>query len=131
MHLDIEVLRSIFEDNKFSEGFVPRDCPNTPDDCFGQAFGTVLDPFIATGFWQSNDPEMVALYNGMYAEPEFSLISEHIVEALNSVVYKELTEQDCEEDYFKESKGDKRRGLANKKPHTKGTGKKIRGNVEA
>ena len=53
----------------------------------------------------------------MYDEPVFGPISEHIVDELNFVVYKNLTEADCKDDYYKEGKGDKRRkrrGLADK-----------------
>ena len=49
MHLDIEWLRSIFQLNQFHNDYVPRNCPTNKDDCFGQAFGIVLDPYAVSG----------------------------------------------------------------------------------
>jgi hypothetical protein len=59
MHLDIEWLRSIFQLNQFHNDYVPRNCPTNKDDCFGQAFGSVLDPY--RNIWTENQKDTIML----------------------------------------------------------------------
>lgn len=116
MHLDIEWLRSIFQHNRFPNDYVPRNCPTNKDDCFGQAFGRVLDPFKALNFWTETQ---IGYYDAMYPEPEFSLISEHVAQELNFAVYKNLTVNDCIPYYVENSVPKTRKPTTSKtgKPH--------------
>jgi hypothetical protein len=116
MHLDIEWLRLFFQHNRFPNDYVPRNCPTNKDDCFGQAFVRVLDPFIALNFWTETQK---GYYNAMQPEPEFSLISEHIAQELNFAVYKNLTVNDCIPYYVENSVPKTRKPTSSKtgKPH--------------
>jgi hypothetical protein len=114
MHLDIKWLRSIFQHNRFPNDYVPRNCSTNKDDCFGQAFGSVLKPYF--NIWTETQK---GYYNAMHPEPEFSLISEHIVRELNFAAYKNLTVNDCIPYYVENSVPKTRKPTSSKtgKPH--------------